>query len=443
MRQPDDLPGRVSAFLQPRLSPGERLCLGYSGGLDSTVLLHLLAGLRTSLAFELTAVHVHHGLSANADAWAAVCGENCARLGIGLTVHKVRVEAKGHGLEAAAREARYAVFASQTADYIVLAHHLDDQVETFFLHLLRGAGVAGLAGMPSERGLGAGSLRLLRPLLGIEREDLRRYAAAHGLDYCEDESNLDLSLNRNFLRQVLLPQLETRFPAYRRTVARAADHLRDAAGILAGLAEQDAERLVSEAGVDCRGLADLGPARAENLLRHWLGGLGIGQPTEAQLKELLRQALQADSDASPAIRLGGQVVRRHRGLLIAGRASVPSRGGPWQWQGESRLDLGESGTLEFTQTTGVGLASTALGGGEAWVRLRAGGERIQPDCRRPRRALKKILQERGIPAWERTRLPVLWVGGKVAWVAGVGVDCGCQAADGAPGWLISWRPPRR
>jgi tRNA(Ile)-lysidine synthase len=438
-----ELQGRIAVFLTSRLFPGARLCLGYSGGLDSSVLLHVLAGLRQVLGFHLSAVHVHHGLSPHADAWARHCWGKCAELGVPLSVHEVLVEKTGRGLEAAAREARYAVFRELEADFILLAHHLDDQVETFFLRLLRGAGVEGLAGMPAERGQGLGRPRLLRPLLGEERGTLQQYAEAQGLAYCEDDSNLDQTLDRNFLRHSCLPPLASRFPAYRRNVGRAAEHLRECGTLLADLAALDAERLVGPDGVDCRQLAGLSPARARNLLRHWLVGQGIGYPTEAQLQELLRQSLTARADAMLEVHLGSHLLRRHKGrLCVDSEVALPTQPA-WRWQGEAWLDLGPVGSLNFELSRGEGLAAAMTQGGVAWVRLRAGGERLQPDCRRPRRALKKLLQEGGVPAWERARLPVLWIGEEVAWVAGVGVGCAYQAAAEEPGWIISWHPPRR
>jgi len=406
-------------------------------------LLHLLAALREPLDFQLTALHVHHGLSPHADAWAETCRANCAELGVSFSLHKVHVEASGRGVEAGAREARYACFAEAAADFIVLAHHLDDQVETFFLRLLRGAGVEGLSGMPSARSLGPGCPTLLRPLLTVERDVLKLHAKAADLVYCDDESNLDQTLRRNFLRHAWLPQLSSLFPAYRRTVARAADHLREDGALLAELAALDAERIVTPVGVDCRLLGGLSPARARNFLRHWLAGQGIAPPSQDRLADLLRQVLGAGQDAALELRLGGHVLRRHKGALYAEMAGLPPAQGCWPWQGEDHLDLGEAGRLEFEAVTGEGLAAAMLQSVAACVRLRSGGERIQPDCRRPRRLLKKILQECGVPAWERPSLPVLWVDDKVAWVAGVGVDCRCQAAAGEPGWLISWRPPRR
>ncbi len=187
----------VADFLRQH-PPGPRLCVGYSGGVDSTVLLALLADLRREFALHLSAVHVHHGLSSQADAWVTHCREQCASLDVPLRVERVVVDRAGLGLEAAAREARYRVFAGLDADALVLAHQRDDQAETLLLQLLRGAGMKGLAAMPEERGLGR--MKLLRPLLAVPRGEIESHARAHGLVWVEDASNGDTALRRNAAR---------------------------------------------------------------------------------------------------------------------------------------------------------------------------------------------------------------------------------------------------
>lgn len=440
-RKPAPIEARVRAFLAERLNPGARLCLGLSGGLDSSVLLHVLAGLREPLGFSLRALHVHHGLSPQADAWAEHCAAQCARLAVPLDLERVQVQRAGQGIEAAARNARYAAFDRADADAVVLAHQRDDQVETFFLRLLRGAGVEGLAAMPAERRLPA-STRLLRPLLDIDRADLRDYAAAHAIEHCEDESNADTRFTRNHLRETVLPRIESRHPAYRQRVAAAAAHLADGARLLGELAELDAAAAEVEGGLDCAVLAGLGPARARNLLRHWLARAGAGMPSLAQTGEILRQALTARDDAAPSLHLGQWRLYRYHGRLYLTPPVLPASAAAtaWPWHGEGELDLGGHGHLRFTACVGEGLRTASLAGVEVSVRLRAGGERLQPDPRRPRRALKKWLQEAGLPPWQRQALPVLWRGDEVVWAAAVGVDCRVRAEPGEAGWQIDWFP---
>lgn len=435
-----DLPGRLRAFLLPRLFPGARLNLGFSGGLDSSVLLHLLAELRPALGYDLKAVHVHHGLSANADAWEAFCRDTCLRLGVPFEAYRVEVVTDGQGLEAAARAARYSVFARYPADFTLVAHHADDQAETLLQRLLRGAGVHGLAAMSDDRALIGG--RLLRPLLGVSRAELAAYAHRHHITHIDDESNADWSLTRNWLRGRILPELESRFPSCREALAATSSRLAESAALLDDLARLDLARAACGEGVDLAALAELGLPRARNLLRYWLRERTGSVPTAVHLETLLDQLLGAAPDRQPVWRWGGSVLRRHRGTVELVADSVPATG-QWCWRGEPELALEEYGRLLFQPVMGEGLAARHLAMDGATVGWREGGEKLRPDCRRPRRTLKNLLREAGLPPDERQRLPMLSIAGHLVWVAGLGVDCAFQAGAGEPGWLISWLPARR
>lgn len=414
------------------------MCLGYSGGLDSTVLLHILSRLRARLGFKLAALHVHHGLSPNADQWAATCAQTCARLDVPLVVRKVCVVVGGAGLESAARDARYAELAEQDADFVLVAHHADDQAETLLLRLLRGAGTHGLAAMAEERAL-AGA-KLLRPLLTETRDELRRYALRHGLAHVEDESNADTALTRNWLRHEVLPVLESRFPSSRAVLARTAERLAESARLLDDLARMDMTQTAQAETLKLSPLLALTPARARNLLRLWLYERTGSVPSAAQLDSLIDQVGNAARDRQPAWHWAGYVVRRHRGRLsLTAEASPPS--GELRWHGEPALDLAMHGRLRFVQSVGEGLAARCLPPEGAVIAWREGGERLKPDCRRPRRTLKNLLRESGLPPDARQRLPMLFVDGQLAWVAGLGFDCAFQAHEGEPGWLVSWLPP--
>lgn len=440
-RTPLDLAGHVRACLGPRLGPDVRLCLGYSGGLDSSVLLHVLAGLRRDLGFTLSAVHVHHGLSVHADDWAEQCRQTCARLGVALTVRRVAVVVDAHGLEAAARVARYRAYAELGADYIVLAHHRDDQAETLLFRLLRGAGAHGLAAMAEERETGSGTI--LRPLLAVARASLRDYARDHGIVAVDDESNADTALTRNWLRHEVLPQLERRFPAARPVLARTAAQLAESAGLLDDLAEMDLVQVRDEVGLRLEALNRLGPPRARNLLRFWLARETGILPGRAWLEAALGQLLHAGPDRHPALPLGERVLRRRGGHAVLTGATWDEDGVEWRWRGEPELVLGGAGRLHFLPATGAGLAAGCVPPEGARVAWRVGGESLRPDCRRPGRTLKNLLREAGVPVEQRGRLPLLFVGERLVWVAGIGVECAFQAGPGEPGWLISWCPPDR
>ncbi|MBV8032600.1 MAG: tRNA lysidine(34) synthetase TilS [Betaproteobacteria bacterium] len=358
-----------------------RLVVGLSGGVDSVVLLHLLKALEPSLGYELSAVHVHHGLSPNADRWAAFCRRLCRRWKIPLVVRKVAVAKGRDGPEAAARRARYAIFRAVGTD-IALAHNLDDQAETVIMNLLRGAGLRGASGMPARAAFHGRTL--LRPLLGTPRASILRYARRERLSWIEDESNADEALTRNFIRRNVGPLLERRFPRWKESVARAARHF--------------AKR---EAGLEER-------------LRSALGERKLRAPSESKLAEMLRQLASGSPRAT--IRHDGAALRAYRGTITLEPDASPS-----------------SFTLEFHPVTGSGIRAELLLQRRWALRPRKGGERLQPDPRRPRRTLKNLFQEAGVPPWERDRLPLLFCDDDLVWVPGIGVDARYRARRGERG----------
>lgn len=438
--EPNDLLGRVRESLQSHSVSGQRLCLGLSGGLDSVALLHLLVALRESIAYSLSAVHVHHGLSPNAEAWAEFCLRLCAEWAVPLSVERVRIAADdARGIEAAARAARYEAYARQDCDAVVLAHQRDDQAETLLLQLLRGAGVKGLAAMPVGRALADGAMGVLRPLLDVERSELRVYAEAHGLAYVEDESNRETRFARNFLRHEVLPIVERRFPAYRATLARAARHFADCDALMQDLAAIDAAGAMVDGCLLLPALAALSPARARNLLRHYLALHDWPIPPAEWLEEALDQLLNARPDAELRLALAGRELARYRERIHVLPPRPEPAAGAWRWQGEPVLDLSGHGRLEFAEVRGQGISRVRLAGAATSVRLYAGGGQLRPDCRRPRRSVKNLLQESAVPPWRRRQLPALYCGDRLVWLAGIGIDCDYQAGPDEPGWLISWR----
>jgi tRNA(Ile)-lysidine synthase len=292
------------------LAPEESLSVGLSGGCDSVVLLHLLS--RLGYAGRLSAIHVHHGLSPNADAWAQFCADYCRQLGIPLTLHHVTVDlASGQGLEAAARNARYAVFAEHAGDCLLLAQHRGDQAETVLFNLLRGAGVTGAAGMPAERR--CHGHRLLRPLLDISRTEIEAYAQQASLSWVSDESNADTSLSRNFLRHEALVALASRFPNAEASLAQAASNFGEAADLLDDLAAFDWSRAGEGEAARMADLKALSLPRLKNLLRHRLRQLCWQVPVASRLDEFARQLQAAGPDRHPELVLpGGKMRVAHR-----------------------------------------------------------------------------------------------------------------------------------
>jgi tRNA(Ile)-lysidine synthase len=309
---PPDLAGRVAAFVGARVGDAERVCVGLSGGCDSLVLLQVLAGL--GLGERLQALHVHHGLSANADRWAAFCADHCRRLGVRFICQPVAVDRNsGLGLEAAARAARYAAFVRGDCDVLLLGHHQGDQAETVLFNLLRGAGVAGAAGMPAERF--EQRLRVLRPLRAVSRGAIEAYARSQGLAWIDDESNADTGLTRNFLRHEVLPLLAGRFPAVEKNLARAAGHFAEADALLGELARSDWQAAAEGDALRLAQLRQLSLPRLKNLLRYRLRELGWAAPAAERLAEFARQLQAAGADRHPALDL-------EEGRLVAGRGRL-------------------------------------------------------------------------------------------------------------------------
>jgi tRNA(Ile)-lysidine synthase len=454
------LAARVAAQLE-NVKPSDRLLAGLSGGVDSVVLLDILAGFARRGRFRLSALHVNHQLSPNARRWEVFCRRLCRTRGIPFRSARVRVQ-RGDSTEAAARAARYAAFARQPCDYVALAHHRDDQVETLLLQLLRGAGVKGLAAMPLVRTQDRGSRiegekrrraggklnpqssilnpSILRPLLDATREDILEYARKRGLKWIEDESNREIAFQRNFIRHEVLPVIARRFPAYRTTVARAAAHLAEAARVLDELAAADGAGHLEGATLSIGALRRLPPARRRNLLRYFLAGRGVSMPGAERLDEALRQALTAKQDARVLIRLGDVELRRFEDRLhvVAALRVLPVRYGR-SWRGQNELALPElGGVLTMKPVRGAGISLARLRGRPVRIGVRRGGERLQPDCRRPRRSLKNLLQEARIPPWERERLPLIFCGRDLVWAAGIGVDRRYQTAGTEPGVRPAW-----
>ncbi|RLJ62888.1 tRNA(Ile)-lysidine synthase [Sulfurisoma sediminicola] len=298
-----------AAALAAQIAPGQHLTLALSGGVDSVTLLHLLASLAPMAQFELAAIHVNHGLSENAEQWAAFCAILCQAKGIPLTIERVVVDRESpDGLEAAARRARHAAFAHASGDFIVLGHHRGDQAETLLFNLVRGTGLAGSAAMaPRQR-------RLLRPLLTVSRAEIEAYAREQGLDWVDDESNRDTGFSRNFLRHEILEPLHRRFPAAERNLAAATGRFSEAVTLLDDLARIDlADQLDFPLAVAT--LASLSEPRARNALRYLLARRGIGIPSESRLVEALRQLLAAGHDRHPRQHFGEWDIVRRRGKI--------------------------------------------------------------------------------------------------------------------------------
>jgi len=431
-------PDRLLTVLRA-FPPPVRYLVALSGGLDSVVLLHALARLRPTLGAALAAVHVHHGLQVEADAWASFCEGLCERLDVPLDLLRVRVTA-GHGesLEACAREARYQTLVGTmgAGDVLLTAQHRDDQAETLLLMLLRGSGPRGLSAMPSDTPLGPGRLR--RPLLGFDRSSLEAYARAEGLDWVEDPSNVDPRFDRNFLRRQVIPLLRTRWPALGRTLARSAAHCAEAQSLIDTLAREDLGPLTGSAGgLSVSGLGSLERPRARAVLRLWIREQGFRVPDTIRLDRVLDEVLTAAGDRSPRVHWAGAELRRYRDCLsLMAPVGRPRRRRELTWDGVTELPLPGGGRL------GVRFAAAGIDG-RLWqdqpirVRFRCGGERCRPRGRDRSQTLKRLFQEYGVPPWERERVPLVYLGDELTAVGDLWV-CEPLFVEAPMGVALLW-----
>ncbi|MBS0422141.1 MAG: tRNA lysidine(34) synthetase TilS [Proteobacteria bacterium] len=452
--------------------PDVRLVVALSGGVDSSV---LLAALASHGAGRLRAVHINHGIHPNAAKWAAHCRALGRRLGVNVRVLKTKVaRSPGESLEAAARDARYALLAQdlERGEFLLTGHHEDDQLETVLLQLFRGAGLAGLAAMPPVMPFARGWL--VRPLLSRSRTELEDYARGTGLSWVDDDTNADESLDRNYLRRQVLPLIRERWKGAGAAVSRSARHAAEGQHLLDMLARNDVERASSGAALFVPALRALQPDRRRNALRFWIMQCGVRVPDTTRLEELAGPLIDARPDSNPSVTWGDVEVQRHADLLtiarvsrngaegaggVAGRVErrrplvdapmrhrslteAPTRRGrdsaaddgyaapvEWAWRTTPCLELPEGGTLEL-KADPHGPIDLDILPALVTVSRRSGGERLRPRRGGPRRTLKSLLQESHLPIAQRSCLPLVFSGVTLLAVGALWVDESIQVTPG-------------
>lgn len=429
---------QLAAQVACQLGGYRQLLVAFSGGLDSTVLLHLLVQLRQQhLEFQFRAVHVHHGLSAFADTWAHHCRQRCAAWQVPLTVQRVQVDDRAGGIEAAARTVRYAAFnAMLKADEILItAQHLDDQSETFMLALKRGSGPAGLSAM-----VACGRLAdhmLLRPLLGCSRLQLEAYAQQHQLSWIDDNSNQNLRFDRNFLRLQVLPLLNLRWPHFTSAVARSASLCAEQEQLLNELLANQLRTLLAEDNsLVIEGLLGCSPACRFALLRRWIARHDVTLPSREQLQHLWDEIALSRVDAVPRLQLGTYQIRRFHGRLYLLPLMANLRNIRLNWSRTAPLTLPD-GLGHLISGKGKVHLRSPQPAQQVSVRFSAQGS-VRIFGRAHSRPIKKLWQELGVPPWMRERIPLIYYDEQLVAALGAFVCKEGRVPEKEQPWRLHW-----
>lgn len=392
-----------------RLQSYSQLLVGYSGGLDSTVLLHALASI-PALKHKLQAVHIHHGLSPTASCWQAHCEAFCHASFIPLSSHRVLISSASN-LEEKARDARFDVFKTllKSDGCLLLAHHQDDQAETMLLHLARGTGIDGFSGMLQMLPLSKGTI--IKPLLDYSKQDLMDYAKQHGLSWVDDESNDNIAFSRNYMRHAVLPSLQKKWPHIAKNMSQCALHLQEAQKNLNDLAVLDYPELTQRLRhLPLPSLMHLSSARLNNVLRSWLSHLHIQAPSSKTFERLLSEVVYARVDGMPCVRWGDIEIRRYRQTLYVLKKSEFHflENIPWaDFPSVLKLTPHES-LVAVRATSGIYIPPDS----HIEIRFRMGGEQIK--LRGQTHCLKKLFQTWGIPPWVRAHIPLIYIDNELA-----------------------------
>lgn len=423
-----------------KLTQQRKFLIAYSGGLDSSVLLHSMVMLRSEYPdLQLRAIHINHSLSPNAKEWERHCAAVCQSLQVELITKKIQIfPTKKQSLEADARKMRYQLFAEliNNDECLLTAHTKNDQAETVLLQLFRGAGPKGLAAMPAK--IHFTDTYHLRPLLEFTREQLQNYATQQQLTWVEDESNLNLGFSRNFVRHELMPLISKRWPGILSALTRSARHCADADKLLTQLAEQDLLKVQGtiQGTLSIAQLLTLHEERQRNILRAWLNKLKFPLPSEIKIIQIQQEILFAKEDAKSIVKWRNTEVRRYQDNLYAmSSLSKVDRNFASHWDLQSTLILpGKLGELISKTDFGKGLRKQSLD--HVVVRFRRGGERCHPHGRVGSHPLKKLFQEWQIPVWQRDRIPLIFYQEQLIAVVGYCICENFAAEEGEEGIVI-------
>lgn len=433
---------------QLSLSSGSKVVVAFSGGLDSHVLLHILSRIATDYPISLSAIHIDHCLQEESGQWAAHCQQVCDGLDVPLVIRRVDIiQQRGMSLEAQARDARYAAIADElpAGGVCMTAQHLDDQSETVLLQLLRGAGVHGLAAMPMDKPFNNG--KLMRPLLNYSRKALQQYAGQHDLQWVEDPSNRDNRFDRNYLRNVVIPLLQKRWPGFNRSLSRSSRHAASARLLIDEQASSDLQScfvvsneftLPAIAYLDMNSLRKLSPVHQQNTLRYWVRMHELPMPGDDRLQTLL--GLIEKSSPSGSIDWQGGAFCLDGDTLWLCTEPVGDVPAPvdcdWDLSGELLIQ-GTQLQLSAIARADEGLSARAIGDTGVQVRFRRGQEVCRMSGEHGTKALKKVLQDLAVPPWQRKLMPLIYLDDELVAIPAVWTNPHYLPAKGEKGYLFS------
>jgi len=424
------------------LASGKRVCIAYSGGIDSHVLLHLLATSKYAQLKNLVAIHVDHGLNKDSAQWAQHCADVAAELSVNFISLQADVtNIESLGMEAAARAARYQVLqdALSENDILLTAQHQEDQAETVLLQLFRGAGPKGLSAMGSSFQLG--DTRCIRPLLNVSQDDVLRYAKTNHLQWVEDPSNVETRWNRNYIRHTLWPDIVARWPSAAQTISRSAAHCAETSELLDDLAEHDFALLnvdKTSISLSITALLTLSVARCRNVLRHFLLWKKLPLPSRVNLQRIIDEVCMAKTDSDPLVAWAGVEVRRYRDQLYF-MLPLTDHDNSNKVKADSFQDISlqDGRVIEWISLDGQGIKLPSSG--NVTLRFRQGGEKIKPQGEEHHKSLKHLFQQWSVPPWQRDRIPLIFCDDKLVAVVGYCIDDLYSVSDGQQGSLPQFK----
>lgn len=428
-------------FLTNKCPPPPKYWLACSGGLDSCVLLHLFFLNKKRIKQDIGVIYVNHKLQKESKSWGSFCEKLCEIYNIDfLSLEITSLCPSKKSIEEWARDERYRLIKEQLVDNDILltAHHLDDQVETFFLQALRGSGINGLSCMPYIKPFG--SSYHVRPLLNFSRKELLQYAKTYSLDWCEDSSNLDVRFNRNYIRKLILPNIESRWPSYRKTISRLIGHQQELKLLLDEVAKEDINKTcdTKSMGIDISLIRKLSLPRKKNLIMLWIKQQKFKLPSSTHLARIISDIIDSSADKNPYVNWNGVEIRRYKNTMYAIEPfTTNSINKIYKWDLNKPLKL-QSGLLEASSVKGGGLIKKSIIGSIVEVRYRKGGERIRPQNQNITKKVKKIFQEKNVLPWCRDKFPLIYINNKLAAIPGVCISEDFYANHNDDAWHIKW-----